>query len=325
MSTGGKLTDYFGRRRSKIRKGMKENKGIQMISATNECLNSSTTATNLTLNSTTTSTSIKSSPLPKRAKALTPSEPQPNKSVGKKKKPPIQSYLDFGQKSTITQCKECGMAYHVGMKVDEETHKKFHKVRNQDTQLGITCNTNFHAEMEKLKLAHCAHQDTLRRWILQLGTFDTTSSYWKEKLKRVFRVMELSLGLCEGSIFTNYSKIILCVTSDIKESKGKIIGCILVTCAVPATPQIEGSSQQSFAKLGVSFVWVAEKERRKRVATTLLDKARTTILVDEEVLVSDVAFSIPSEEGKSFAKMYTGKEDFLTFNPMNVNSLGEFE
>jgi len=66
------------------------------------------------------------------------------------------------------------------------------------------------------------------------------------------------------------------------------------------------------AVLGINRIWVTKSERRKQIATTLLDIARQHMFYNYIVKKEEIAFSQPTQEGRKLATNYLGK-NFLVY------------
>ena len=64
---------------------------------------------------------------------------------------------------------------------------------------------------------------------------------------------------------------------------------------------------------GVSRMWVSSKERRKGIATRLLNVIRHHFLFGYTIRKDQIAFSQPTSEGRLFVERYTGLSEFLVY------------
>lgn len=76
-----------------------------------------------------------------------------------------------------------------------------------------------------------------------------------------------------------------------------------IACEEEATP----------ASCGIRAIWVSPSNRRKRIATHLLDAVRKSFSTDCVLELSQLAFSEPTSAGKTFATKYTGTGSFLVY------------
>eukprot|EP00056_Hartaetosiga_gracilis_P021567 m.24885 g.24885 ORF g.24885 m.24885 type:complete len:389 (-) comp9145_c0_seq1:211-1377(-) len=322
---------------------------ICSLSNTTISKSSATSATEAKLSATTVTLSSSSSLSPtttKKPKLCPQKEEKVTQNNNKRKKTQnrlVQSYLDFGQKSSLVQCSECGMPYHSNVKSDKETHKKYHQAFLAEEMEGVKLSMN----IKGLVSDTVDMKETLHgRNVLVISNTKSLSANFKRKLQRVFNVMEKTLGLCKNSIPLQKSeKVYLHVVDK------TIISCAVTACGVSVIRK-EGLKEQSkrsssrnssssqsasscshstsprtpitkvpLCKLGICFLWVAPSYRREGIASELIDVARRNTLLDEEVPASEVAFSDPSDEGSLFAKTYTGTKDFLIFNALDALTL----
>lgn len=89
-------------------------------------------------------------------------------------------------------------------------------------------------------------------------------------------------------------------TSEAMESN--LLGSIV--CEEEATP----------VSCGIRAIWVSPSNRRKHIATHLLDAVRENFSTDHVLEFSQLAFSPPTWAGKALATKYTGTGSFLVYN-----------
>ncbi|XP_021771305.1 protein CHROMOSOME TRANSMISSION FIDELITY 7-like isoform X2 [Chenopodium quinoa] len=76
-----------------------------------------------------------------------------------------------------------------------------------------------------------------------------------------------------------------------------------IVCEEEATP----------ASCGIRAIWVSPSNRRKHIATHLLDAVRKSFSTDYVLEHSQLAFSNPTSAGKALATNYTGTGSFLVY------------
>ncbi|KAH1078733.1 hypothetical protein GYH30_053657 [Glycine max] len=72
-------------------------------------------------------------------------------------------------------------------------------------------------------------------------------------------------------------------------------------------------SKPTTAACGIRAIWVAPSNRRKGIASKLLDAVRKSFCKDLELERSQLAFSQPTSAGKALATSYTGTGSFLAY------------
>ena len=60
------------------------------------------------------------------------------------------------------------------------------------------------------------------------------------------------------------------------------------------------------ALCGINRIWVHSKHRRQGIASRLVDAARDNFLYGRVLCQNEIAFSQPTEDGRSFGKHYVG-------------------
>lgn len=67
------------------------------------------------------------------------------------------------------------------------------------------------------------------------------------------------------------------------------------------------------AVCGVRCMWVSQAERRKGVATHLVDAMRNTFCMSFVLKPEHFAFSQPTQDGRAFALRYCKTDKFLVY------------
>jgi N-acetyltransferase len=65
-------------------------------------------------------------------------------------------------------------------------------------------------------------------------------------------------------------------------------------------------SETVAAVCGINRIWVHNKHRRRGIASRLVDAARNHVLFDRVLTLSQIAFSQPTQDGRSFGAKYLG-------------------
>ncbi|XP_069676503.1 N-acetyltransferase ESCO2 [Periplaneta americana] len=222
---------------------------------------------------------------------------RPWKSIGEN-----QYIIDAGQKRFgVTQCKECGIVYHIGDPQDEMSHQKYHDQVNSVT---------YSAWKQERVVAHYG----LERVIL---VKPTDSKSWLNKVKDVLEMVDKELGYADTGLasLAPDSHIYLYVANK------KVFGCVVahpITLAYKMLDSVvEGcdccSAESYPAKCGVSRVWVNKNHRRRKVASRLLDCMRANFVHGYILGKDEFAFSAPTPEGKALAEKYTGTVNYLVY------------
>ncbi|KAJ4428929.1 hypothetical protein ANN_25925 [Periplaneta americana] len=270
---------------------------------------------------------------------------RPWKSIGEN-----QYIIDAGQKRFgVTQCKECGIVYHIGDPQDEMSHQKYHDQVNSVT---------YSAWKQERVVAHYG----LERVIL---VKPTDSKSWLNKVKDVLEMVDKELGYadtglaslapdshvslnviqpsqfrssdfpssyrlyqgqCRHLFFGKNQYFRVCAHLTIYEiylyvANKKVFGCVVahpITLAYKMLDSVvEGcdccSAESYPAKCGVSRVWVNKNHRRRKVASRLLDCMRANFVHGYILGKDEFAFSAPTPEGKALAEKYTGTVNYLVY------------
>jgi N-acetyltransferase len=65
---------------------------------------------------------------------------------------------------------------------------------------------------------------------------------------------------------------------------------------------------------GISRIWVNETERRRGIATKLLEAVRSNFVYGCSIAKEQLAFTQPTPDGKNFFTKYIGMEAFLVYS-----------
>ena len=82
----------------------------------------------------------------------------------------------------------------------------------------------------------------------------------------------------------------------------------------PADVELVCRSEEAVkACCGIQRMWVHRAARRQGVAKRMLDCIRAEFIFATRLQKDDLAFSLPTPDGKAFAEKYTGRHDFLVY------------
>ncbi|XP_061191443.1 N-acetyltransferase ESCO2-like [Saccostrea echinata] len=222
-----------------------------------------------------------------------------------------QMTLDAGQKKFgATQCETCGMVYSQAEPTDETTHAKFHQ---------SIINAMKFPGWKKERVVH-EYDDGSR---VIMVTYDDPK-YAIRKVEEINKIMGTELGFPDTTfIFRPDCKVFLMISDE-----KKISGCCVaenITQGYPVIADSRSSSQESGsrpwycdtepepASVGISKIWVQKLNRKKGVASRLLDCVREHFHYGMYISKKQVAFSDPTPDGKKLATKYTGRSSFLVY------------
>ncbi|KAH8944196.1 hypothetical protein BDL97_13G096100 [Sphagnum fallax] len=254
-----------------------------------------------------------------------------------------QYFLDLGQADfSHTTCPSCGLVYARGEYTDEKLHTSFHKNQVQGIQF-----RGWQHERVAIKLSSKGDR------IIYVRPGDPTFHLYKEVVRVMEQEMDLVPGWlwqqhCKVYLFISASKkivgCILCepikcafpiVTSHWQNAVHPSQPCAwdmsqrlvpALDVAVDTNPG-ELKDQEDFggvvlcskvavpAVCGVRGIWVSCSERRKGIASHLLDAMRTTFCFGLTLQTSQCAFSQPTPDGQAFAARYCHNPSFLVYQP----------
>ncbi|XP_010262991.1 PREDICTED: protein CHROMOSOME TRANSMISSION FIDELITY 7 [Nelumbo nucifera] len=281
-----------------------------------------------------------------------PVEPAPGSDrLLNKKRSYAQFHLEFGQSDFLLHtCSVCGLKYARGDEGDEKVHKEFHRNYTQGLQFKgwrnervipvpsvdgarIIMMLDGDPPAQRNKV-----QEVVKMMEVELGLTDDwlihkfckvylyilsqriAGCLVAEPIKNAYRVLSDSVALkrsggnnAEKSKSKNpilqfgdvnfqreYTKRVPCVNST-GRTEGEINGAMF--CEKEAVP----------ALCGIRAVWVTPSNRRKRIATQLLDAARKSFCMGFVMEQFQLAFSQPTAAGKALASSYSDRESFLVY------------
>jgi len=105
----------------------------------------------------------------------------------------------------------------------------------------------------------------------------------------------------------------------------KVGGCLIVESISEGFPLIsedksisEDSSVRCSkvakpATCGVSRIWVYREERRRGIASKMMEAVRSSFIYGFTIPKDQIAFTQPTPDGKKFFTKYIGSENFLVY------------
>lgn len=86
--------------------------------------------------------------------------------------------------------------------------------------------------------------------------------------------------------------------------------CLLTT----SEDQVDLCSEESYpVKCGISRIWVSQLNRKKGIATAMMEALRRNFVMGYILKTEDIAFSSPTALGKIFGKQYFKTENFFIY------------
>ncbi|XP_027352756.1 protein CHROMOSOME TRANSMISSION FIDELITY 7-like [Abrus precatorius] len=268
--------------------------------------------------------------------------------VKNKKRSYAQFHLEFGQSDFLLRaCSTCGVKFTPGDAEDEKSHNEFHKSFTQGIQFRGWVNERVISVpsvkggriilvSENDPFCHRNKvQDVVQMMEIELG------SEW------------IIHDLCKAYLFVSVQRIVGCVVAEPIEEAFKVVSCSIAgrsegvrkrekkSCS--ATLQFgnivfqrevekktlslsdsEGKErslggailcdrQPIAAACGIRAIWVTPCNRRKCIASQLLDAVRKSFCMGRVLERAQLAFSQPTSAGKALASNYTGTGSFLVY------------
>uniref|UniRef100_A0A803PFR4 Protein CHROMOSOME TRANSMISSION FIDELITY 7 n=1 Tax=Cannabis sativa TaxID=3483 RepID=A0A803PFR4_CANSA len=276
--------------------------------------------------------------------------------VKNKKRSYAQYHLDLGQSDfNFHNCSTCGFKYSPGDESDEKTHKEFHKNYTHGIQfkgwsverlihmptmeggrivMVLDCDSN--AQKNKVK-------EVVNLMEIELGNGFIFHKFCKvllfilsnrvagcliaEPIEKAFKVISNSTDRCNDAINTKEerAKPTILKFGDISFQRETVkrshsasntnqldedVGGAVICEEVPVP-----------AVCGIRAIWVSPVNRRKRIATHLLEAVRKSFSTGFVLERSQLAFSPLTCSGKALAVSYIGKRSFLVYKSNILNSV----
>ncbi|XP_075500364.1 protein CHROMOSOME TRANSMISSION FIDELITY 7-like [Primulina tabacum] len=268
------------------------------------------------------------------------------KNVLNKKRNYAQLYLEVGQSDFLLHtCKTCGFRYSTGDEGDEKVHKTFHKNYThgipfkgwrseriidslENGRVILVQEGDSVTQQKKVQdVVHMMEMELGEGWILhkQCKVYMFVSSQRMsgclvaEPIKKAHKIIpgtvdekynnvpakeaRSAVALVFGGV--NLQREIMRKSSAIPYEEGSPDGVIL--CEKDSVP----------AACGIRAIWVAQCNRRKHIASYLLDAARKSFCTDVHLEQMQLAFSQPTSLGKAFISSYTRTTSFLVYKTSN--------
>ncbi|XP_022934206.1 protein CHROMOSOME TRANSMISSION FIDELITY 7 [Cucurbita moschata] len=267
--------------------------------------------------------------------------------VKNKKRSYAQYHLLFGQSDFLLHfCSTCGIKYARGDEADEKYHKSFHKKYTcgiqfkgwsherlihistvEDGRILLVFNSDPSAHWNKIEeVVKMMEKELGNGWILhkncQVYLFVSSQRIVGclvvEPIMKAYKVVSCFLDerpeeskmkdskpnsttLQFGNISFRREAILKKPTDNPEALDVNLNGVIL--CEEEAVPAV----------CGIRAIWVTPANRRKHIATQLLDAARKSFCKGGSLECSQLAFSQPTSSGMALASRYVGSRSILAY------------
>ncbi|GFZ08930.1 protein CTF7 [Actinidia rufa] len=239
-----------------------------------------------------------------------------------KKRSYAQFHLELGQSDFLLRtCATCGFKYAAGDEGDETVHKTFHKNYTHGIQFKVQDVVN----MMEMELGEDWIFHKRCKAYLFIDSQRIAGCLVAEPVKKAYKVLSTSLDeraedmtikdARPNSTTLRFGEVIFrrevirrapsITNSEALESN--LNGAIF--CEEEGVPAV----------CGIRAIWVTPCNRRKRIASHLLDAARKTFVMGVVLERSQLAFSQPTSAGKALASSYTGTASFLVYKACDLN------
>uniref|UniRef100_A0A7N0TZK0 Uncharacterized protein n=1 Tax=Kalanchoe fedtschenkoi TaxID=63787 RepID=A0A7N0TZK0_KALFE len=263
-----------------------------------------------------------------------------------KKRSYAQLHLDLGQSDFLLHsCSICGLKYAPGEVDDEKLHKSFHK----NYSLGLPFKGWNNERVIQTPLTECrivvvldsdplSHKSKVQE-ILKIMETDLGDSGIYHKLCKVYlfiSAQRVAGCLVAEPLQVAHKILSSCVNEKLitEATKGKRrpmtlqFGSICFqrdvvrrASSVDVNDAVNGNCSGAIlcenetvpVACGIRAIWVTPSNRRKHIATQLLDAVRKDFSSDLVLEKNQLAFAQPTSDGKALGARYTGITTFLVY------------
>lgn len=225
------------------------------------------------------------------------------------KKKKDQYYLDLGQSNfgSRTICPICNMLYVDGLEEDKERHAK-------------VCHEYAHGVLYGNFKKERLHKNIDGQKIIEIRPSSDPPSHLK-KIQQVKSIVDQELGSSTYSNWKNDQTVYLYICQK------RIVGYCSVEHIKQAYQLLESTNKGNEEKnqlyrsntplkamMGIHQIWCHSKHRKSKIATQLVDTARSKLIFGMTIPVDEIAFSSPTLAGIKFARSYTQTNTPLVYS-----------
>ncbi|CAI0462757.1 unnamed protein product [Linum tenue] len=280
------------------------------------------------------------------------SKPHPRNPGGKvlgKKRSYAQLHLDLGQSDfNLRSCSSCGFHYAAGDDQDEKVHKSFHRnfthgipFRGWQNERAVPMACSGGDRIILILNSDASPHKTKVKDVIKMMEIELHDGWIFHELCKVYLYVSSNriAGCLVAEPIKEAFKMISPSSTDKKADSGTIrkysrsnsggslkFGDVIFKREA-ATKKITAVSSQEMiitgavvceeksvpAACGIRAIWVTLSNRRKGIATQLLDAARESFCENCKLERSQLAFSPPTSAGRPLACAYVGNEPLLLY------------
>ncbi|CAL5431975.1 unnamed protein product [Camellia sinensis] len=275
------------------------------------------------------------------------------KKILNRKRSYAQFHLELGQSDFLLRtCTTCGFKYAAGDEGDDKVHNTFHKNytrgiqfkgwRNeknvcmpslQGGRIILVLEDDPAPQRNKVReVVKMMEMELGDEWIfhkhckvyLFVDSQRITGCLVAEPIKKAYKALSSSMDGKPECIVTKESK-----PNSTTLQFGEVIFQreVIRTSSATSSEVLEGNLNGAIlceeegvpALCGIRAIWVSPSNRRKRIASHLLDATRRTFCMGVVLERSQLAFSQPTSAGKSLATSYIGTTSFLVYKTTDLD------
>ncbi|KAL5545726.1 hypothetical protein UlMin_005413 [Ulmus minor] len=275
--------------------------------------------------------------------------------VKNKKRSYAQFHLELGQSDFLLRsCSTCGIKYAPGDEEDEKSHKAFHKDYTHGVPFKGWVNERvIHMpEIEGSRILMVlddepsVHRNKVQE-VVKMMEFELGSGWIFHKLCKVFlfisshrvagclvaepieKAFKIFLSSVDGSSHDTNANEKRTKPTTLQFGDIRFRREVVKRTHVSNTEPLDGNPRGAIfceeeavpAVCGIRAIWVSPANRRKHVATQLLDAVRKSFRLGFVLDRSQLAFSQPTSAGMALASNYFGTGSFFVYKS-NLNSDG---
>lgn len=216
-------------------------------------------------------------------------------------------------------CPKCGMTYTPGTE-DERVHEQYHRRETAPVRNRLLLN------LGEVVSRHDPSGTVVVR--VSKHVLQESSTSVKHSVESILKVMDTALGSpsAPSSSSTSSLSIMDASCSDtqilflcVHERTGTVHGAAVAEPISKARSIVEDDVVRCAgpfkrASAGIAKIFVYEAQRRRGVATKLLDAVRGSLVYGYVVPIDELAFTQPTRDGKALFAKYTGTKTFLVYD-----------
>ncbi|KAG8224026.1 hypothetical protein J437_LFUL001103 [Ladona fulva] len=232
-----------------------------------------------------------------------------------------QLIIDAGQKSLApSTCPECGFFYQKGDADEEKMHKMYHGSGKPGIKhLGWKWE-RVAIKFPEGRVIRVCSGDPKTWWtkvdsVLEKANDDLGITFTSKLPKNAQAYMFVGDGYILGCVIAEPIRVAYRLLEGDRNEVEKVEVDENKSLEIPKVPSFCSNTPVRGSRCGINRMWTCASERRKGIATKILDSIRATFVYGHILRLDELAFSDPTPLGLSFAQKYTKTASILVYKP----------